>query len=158
MKKFLAFLLILFLIVPAYAESIDLSGLSYDELVALKDRINLAIWQSEEWQEVTVPQGLYEVGKDIPAGHWTIRCAGSYLSTIEVCDKIDSTNKDVDPYSYGSRFYWREEICNPSHEWYNQYDDISECDIELSDGLYVVIKYSSVVFTPYTGKPDLGFK
>ena len=58
----------------ALAEGIDLSGMSYDELVALKDRINLAMWQSDEWQEVTVPQGVWKVGEDIPAGHWTVKC------------------------------------------------------------------------------------
>lgn len=136
----------------------DLSGMSYEELVALKDRINLAMWQSEEWQEVIVPQGLYEVGKDIPAGHWTIKCAGTYFASIEVCDMSDSTGKDVDPYSYSSKYYWGEEVYNPSNMLYNQYNDLTECDIELKEGLYVVVKYSSVIFTPYTGKPDLGFK
>lgn len=158
MKKFLAFLLMFLMVSPVFAESIDLSRLSYDELVALKDRIDLAIWQSEEWQEVTVPQGIYIVGKDIPAGHWTIKCAGTYFANIEVCDTIDSTGKDVNPYSYSSKYYWDEEVYNPTNMLYNQYNDLVECDIDLREGLYVVIKYSSVIFTPYTGKPSLGFK
>ena len=37
---------------------IDLSGMNYDELVALKDQINRAIWNSDDWQEVEVPQGV----------------------------------------------------------------------------------------------------
>lgn len=158
MKKIFAFLMLLFLACPAFAESIDLSDLSYSDLVALKDRINLVMWQSEEWQEVTVPQGLYIVGKDIPAGHWTIKCAGTYFAKVEVCDVIDSTGKDVNPYSYSSKYYWKEEVYNPTHMLYNEYNDLAECDINLREGHYVVIKYSSAVFTPYTGKPSLGFK
>ncbi len=40
-----------------YATDIDLSHMSFEDLVTLKDQINLAIWNSKEWQEVTVPQG-----------------------------------------------------------------------------------------------------
>lgn len=158
MKKFLAFLLMFLMVYPVLAEDIDLSNLSYKELVSLKERINLAMWQSEEWQEVTVPQGIYIVGKDIPVGHWTVKCAGTYFAKIEVCDTIDSTGKDVNPYSYSSKYYWDEEVYNPTNMLYNQYNDLVECDIDLREGLYVVIKYSSVTFTPYTGKPSLGFK
>lgn len=64
MKKALSlFLAIMLLIVsiPAMAD-VDLTGMTYAELVALKDQINLAIWNSSEWQEVTVPQGVWKVG------------------------------------------------------------------------------------------------
>lgn len=158
MKKLLAILFVFLMSSSAFAEGIDLSSMSYDQLVKLKDRINLAMWNSQEWQEVTVPQGLYIVGKDIPAGHWTIKCAGSYFGKIEVCDVMDKTHKDVNPYAAGSRYYWQEEVYNPSNVLYNQYNDLAECDIILQNGLFVVVKYSSLIFTPYTGKPDLGFK
>ena len=53
MKKLVALVLAIVLSAGiALAEGIDLSGMSYDELVALKDRINLAMWQSDEWQMV----------------------------------------------------------------------------------------------------------
>ena len=43
MKKFLALVSLLSLLaVPVLAE-VDLSGMSYDELVALKDQLNLAM-------------------------------------------------------------------------------------------------------------------
>lgn len=169
MKRFLVFLLVILLTFPvliASAESekplnakdIDLSKMSYGQLVILKNLINKAMWESREWQEVTVPQGLYVVGKDIPAGHWTIKCAGSYFANVEVCDVIDSTGKDVNPYSYSSKYYWEEEVYNPTHMLFNEYNNLTECDIDLREGLYVVVKYSSVVFTPYTGKPSFGFK
>lgn len=136
----------------------SLSAYSYEDLVSLKEQINLAMWKSKEWQEVTVPQGVYKVGEDIPAGHWTVKCAGSYFGEIEVCDVLDATGKDVNPYSRNSVFFWDEQVYNPSHAMYNEKNNLSECDIILKDGLYVAIKYCSLIFTPYTGKPSLGFK
>ena len=56
MKKFLfSFIVLVLLITSAAADPVDLSGMSFDELVALRDQLNLAIWNSQEWQEVTVP-------------------------------------------------------------------------------------------------------
>ena len=70
MKRFLSLLVALLLLFPAAAlAQIDLSGLSYDELVALKDQINKAMWESKEWQEVTVaPRGVYEGRRGYPRG------------------------------------------------------------------------------------------
>ena len=59
MKKLLTIILILALAVPAaaFADLPDISNLSYDELIQLKDSINLAICNSQEWQEVTSRKG-----------------------------------------------------------------------------------------------------
>ena len=58
MKRFFC-ILFAFVLLPVFslADLPDLSGLSYDELVQLRDQINLAIWNSEEWEEVSVPSG-----------------------------------------------------------------------------------------------------
>ena len=72
-RLFILILAALILAGSAAADSIDLSSMSYDELVALREQLNLAIWNCQEWQEVTVPEGTYIIGKDIPAGHWSIR-------------------------------------------------------------------------------------
>ena len=50
----------------------DVSSLSFSDLIKLQEEINLALWNSDEWQEVTVPAGLYQVGRDIPAGTWVV--------------------------------------------------------------------------------------
>lgn len=153
MKRFLSLLLVFMLIVPAYAESIDLSGFSYDELVALKDRINLAMWQSEEWQEVTVPEGIWEVGKDIPAGHWTITVKGKGSATITYGNRLDRTGKQI---AYDSSvFYYK--IVNGPENWAFNDGDTNYIDLDLINGFYIELS-GGVVFTPYTGKPDLGFK
>ena len=163
MKRILAFLVALLLIVPsAFADplvttagSIDLSGLSYNELVALKDRINLAIWESDEWQEVTVPQGVWEVGVDIPEGHWTIKTEASSCY-ITITDALDASGKDDDIWN--GDLYYAESIKSSKNMFFDAENDRTEIDVELLKGMYVIIDYGSAIFTPYAGKPSLGFK
>ena len=153
MKKLLAFCLIFLLSYPAFAEIIDLSGLSYDELVALKDQINIAMWQSEEWQEVAVPEGIWEIGKDIPAGHWTITVKGKGSATITYGNRLDRTGKQI---SYDSSvFYYK--IVNGPQNWSFHDGDTNYIDLDLIDGYYIELS-GGVVFTPYTGKPSFTFK
>ena len=76
MKRFFCLLFVLvFLPLVSLADLPDLSGLSFDELVLLRDQLNLAIWNSKEWQEVKVPIGVWKIGDDIPVGKWTISAA-----------------------------------------------------------------------------------
>ncbi len=157
-KLFSALLAVLMLCTAsASAKTIDLSSMSYDELVALKDQINLALWESEKWGEVTVPQGVYQVGADIPAGHWTIKASetDSYASAYVKCGKTLSANKkDLEWDDY----YASASLVSDKSKGYNPITDITETDFELENGMYVIVEYSSVVFTPYTGKTSLGFK
>jgi hypothetical protein len=50
-------------------------------------------------------------------------------------------------------------IYNPNNEHYSN-GRITEYTFTVQDGDYIVIKdgYAPAVFTPYAGKPDLGFK
>lgn len=155
MKRFFAFLLMFLMVYPVLAEDIDLSGLSYAELVALKDRINLAMWQSEEWQEVTVPQGVWKVGEDIPAGHWTVKCApGASSSEISWGEKLSENGETI---AWSGRHSVYNRVRNPA-KYDNADNYIYEYSFVVVDGDYIVINYGSAVFTPYTGKPSLGFK
>ena len=101
MKRLISVLLLMMMVSCACAEDIDLSGLSYAELVALKDRINLAMWESEEWQEVTVPDGIWEVGKDIPAGTWTVSVPGRSYLWVRYGDKLSRNGMEVSASSIG---------------------------------------------------------
>ena len=156
MKKLLTIILILALAVPAaaFADLPDISNLSYDELVQLKDSINLAMWNSQEWQEVTVPQGLWIVGKDIPAGTWTVKCAIEGLSSVAFGDTLNETGTDV---KY-SQYYHSEIVVSPDYKRFEKDKDIAEYTFTVKDGDYIQIKNASVIFTPNTGKPSLGFK
>lgn len=154
MKKCLILLTALCLL-PALvlAAEIDLSGMSFDELVALRDQINLAIWESAEWEEVTVPQGVWKVGVDIPAGHWSIKPVDGGDCWVKYGDVLDSSGKDID-YSPAKI---SETLTSPLNSYYSANSDLTEIDIEAKDGYYFVIDFGSAVFSPYAGKPDLGF-
>lgn len=154
MKKLIPlFLAMIALAMPALAD-VDLSGMTYDELVALKDQINLAMWQSDEWQEVTVPQGVWEIGVDIPVGHWTIKAADGANTSIKYGSRLDATGKDM---SY-SDYDIYETVKSETRSTFDANEDLVQIDIDAKDGYFIVIDNGSAVFTPYTGKPSLGFK
>lgn len=153
MKKLLCIMIALLLPVAALAE-VDLSGMSYDELVALKEQVSLAIWQSEEWQEVEVPAGVYTVGKDIPAGKWTIKAADGVSSDIEWGDKLDASGTGLE---WDGSIYELEFLYSETYKFYEK-GDKTEITWDIKDGQYIIVSDGIVVFTPYAGKPSLGFK
>ena len=153
-KLLLALILVLALPVCAHAD-VDLSSMTFDELVALSDQINLAIWNSQEWQEVTVPQGLWKVGEDIPEGHWTIKAADGVYAYVSYGNTLEDNNKEV---SYMSKDYYSERVTSESYRSFEKGEDIIQIDIDVKAGSYVEIESGDVVFSPYTGKPKLGFK
>ena len=152
MKRIVAIVMVVMIVIANVAMAeIDLSGMTYDELVALKDQINKAMWECEEWQEVTVPQGVWEIGVDIPEGHWTILPEkGSFASLIIGNFRKGAT---VD----GSKSY----VTVASEDWeYYTDDTMQQADVILEKGQFVEVSADAgkAVFTPYSGKPDLGFK
>ena len=163
MKKTLALFLILALLCPAaLAESVDLSSLSFADLAALRDRCQMEMMKRDEWQEVTVPQGLWEVGAQIPAGTWVIRCAdaGRDSFLMRECSLRWGKGKPGDDFNWP----WKDEkgdveIYNPNNENYKG-GQITEyvITLEAGDFLYIHPQYNKAVFTPYTGAPSLGFK
>lgn len=156
MKRLVCVVLLLSLLALPVCAEIDLSGLSYDELVALKDRINLAIWASAEWQEVTVPQGVWEVGVDIPAGYWTITAAEGVSVCVSWGTELNAAKTDV-KISIGG-IYESNYLYSSSYPYYTPGDDRLSVSWELKDGQYIVIDSGTAVFSPYSGKPSLGFK
>ena len=153
MKKLICILLLVCMTTFAAADSIDLSGMSFEELVALKERINLAIWNCQEWQEVTVPEGLYVVGEDIPEGKWTIRAATAHFTVIKFGDTLEPNGIEI---AYSSN-YGRGDAYSPDSRHTKDSDPL-EFTFTAKKGDYVQVEYAPALFTPYTGKPDLGFK
>lgn len=156
MKKLITIILILALILPAaaLADLPDISGLSFDELVQLRDQINGAIWKSQEWQEVTVPIGVWKIGEDIPAAKWTISAASDNAivgTFIVYCSKLDSTGLEG---SWDGSVYVYQAIENEAYG--EGYYPIS-FDIECKEGMYLIVKEGPAMFKPFAGKPDLGF-
>ena len=156
MKKLITLLLIAALLLPAaaLADLPDISNLSFEELVQLKDQINLAIWNSQEWQEVTIPPGVYEIGVDIPAGHWSVRpVSGCGPDYIIYASGVKNQGHDVDLFA-GEHIM--ECICDPSATYYSgEYK--TSTDIIMEAGHFVRLD-CAMIFSPYSGKPDLGFK
>ena len=159
MKRFVCVLFVLVLFpLMSCADLPDISGLSFDELVELKDQINLAIWNSQEWQEVTVPIGVWEIGKDIPAGYWTIKAAPEMLFHIWYGDVLNESGTGAGLGWDG--FNGLSEVLssrtNKDGSW-KYPEDPSEINIKMVSGWYF-LNDGPVIFTPYSGKPDLGFK
>lgn len=72
MKKLMCITLILCVLPVIAIADVDLSSMTYDELLALRDQLNIEIFSRPEWKEVTVPGGQWSVGKDIPAGAYSL--------------------------------------------------------------------------------------
>lgn len=155
MKKLLSLILaICTLMIPVLclSESIDLSGLSLAELVTLQERVTMAMWKTEEWQEVTVPAGLYKVGVEIPAGKWTISAMPSAsMALVEIGDTLDDSGMGLSwtgnhqlNYLYGKE------------SWAYDESSMTSWDVTLTDGLYIKLG-ANMVFTPYAG-PGFSFK
>ena len=158
MRKMLYWIVVFVLFIPcAGAENIDFSRMSLSELTELRTRIQLAMMETDEWQEVTVPQGVYEVGKDIPSGTWTVKSFYGAESHLRFAwgDKLDDAGQHI---TYvGSK---RADIVSIFNEKARNYKegDLLEYTFTCQEGDYIVIEYTKAIFTPYHGKPDLGFK
>lgn len=153
MKKLVALALALVLLCStALAAEIDLSGMSLAELLELQQRVTMAMWETEEWQEVEVPAGVYEVGKDIPAGHWTITPIDGDTAMVSWGGKLNESGTDIDWMSS----YAIEQITSPLDS-YSEYNKIESVSWDLKEGSFIIIGSSSVIFTPFAGH-NLGFK
>ena len=156
MKKVVSFVLCLVLCCSVALAEVNLSGMSFDELVDLKDKINLAIWNSQEWQEVTVPQGVWKVGEDIPAGHWTVVCADPWRK-VEVSwgESLSESGESISWFGRNSVYNY---VYNEHHKYFEKDDGITSYSFEVKKGDYIIIDEGEAIFMPYSGKPSLGFK
>ncbi len=147
MKKLIALVVALILVSSvalATTASFDFSGMSLAQLVEVQQQLTMAMWATEEWQEVVVPAGVYEIGKDIPAGYWTITVNGKQYVAVDWGKKLNESKTEFD-YSdlYDSAFL--------------MHDNTKYVSWDLIENTYIIIQSGSVVFTPFTGH-SLGFK
>ena len=149
MKKVFTFILILIVLFSvALAENIDLSSLSYGELISLINQAQLEIMKSDKWQEVEVPPGTYIVGKDIPAGQWTISVHDSGYVDFEIGTAIKK-NGEID-YMSCLDDYKHITLIGKSSFLYTE-GNTTSYSLELLDNWYVVITTGSIIFNPYKG-------
>lgn len=136
----------------------ELSSFNFDELILLRQQIAQELTTRPEWKEVTVPIGIWKVGEDIPAGHWTISASDGNGPWVIVGSALEENGLDVDSWrSTMDGFYYKAELESPTYIFYKEGKSQSSFDIELKEGLFVQVKYASVVFSPFIGKPTLGF-
>lgn len=138
MKKLISLCLVLAVLalpVAAFAE-IDLSGMSFAELIDLRQQIDLLLFGSDEYKSVSVPQGIYTVGEDIPAGTYSLSVsAEAYSAYIEVYSAM--------PLDYENR------VCD-----YRISPSEPVAKITFEDGQIIQVESSNITFETYTG---LGF-
>lgn len=136
MKKFFAMLLVALMVLGgsvASAERIDLSALSLEELIALRQEIDLLIFGSDAYKNVAVPAGDYVVGEDIPAGTYTLESEGYGMISV---------------YADASKDIMGMKACHSVGGG----ETVGK--IELVDGQLVEIQMASIIFKTYAG---LGF-
>ena len=155
MKKLVCILLLIcFSLSCAFAENIDLSGMSIEELATLRDRCQMMIMKADKWQQVKVPVGVYQIGKEIPAGHWTITPIEGDTAMLIWGTKLDESGQNID--TWNTKFYNAQQITSPKDS-YSVYNSVESISWDLKDGQYLIITDCPVYFTPYAGV-DFGFK
>ena len=112
--------------ISAYADIPDISELSVDELVQLRDQIDTALF--ENGGAVELPFGDYVVGRDIAPGIYVIR------------PHIVEETED----NYGYYYYeMYENVDDDSSLDHNTVDSVQELKITLEEGMLFHIEYYS---------------
>ena len=94
MKKLLSFLFAWIILFSVASADVDLSSLSYNELIALQRSITAEIMYRPEWKEVKVPAGQWKVGEDIPAGTYCLKALESSVLIVIWRYEIDNYSND----------------------------------------------------------------
>lgn len=150
MKKFVGLVLALILICSFAVAEVDLTGMTFDELIELRQKVDAAIFASDGWQEVSVPAGIYKIGEDIPAGKWVVTPVEGSTAHISLGENIEANGMEL-----ASSFYY--EAVTSESDSFAAYNSIREVTLNLQEGTYVEIVDANVIFTPFKGH-NLGFK
>ena len=140
---------------PSETSSVEffVDELSYDELISIKNLLNIAIWNSYEWERVLVPFGIYEIGVDFPEGHWSFEAPDGSRVTIEYGTDLRESQMNL---SLDGE--WTERIYSESYQ-YRDEGDVTKTDLNLSPGNYLLVGGGVYTWvTPYAGGGSLGFK
>lgn len=102
---------------------------------------------------VHVKQGVYSIGDDIPAGRWNIRPADGASAVITICsglteDGVADITKIIDTVYLSSETSYG----------FNPNKDISNINLDLLEGRFILIELGNVIFSEASKKPVLGFE
>lgn len=133
MRKAITFVIIylICLFSFSFAEEFNFHDLSFKEIQGELDTYNLKIWQAGNWSSVIVPEGIYIVGVDLPAGNYSIRsCTNKAKCDLELIP----IGSDPDEYYHDSRY----------QDFFLSSSDKES--IELISGDRIIISYAGVQF------------
>jgi len=150
MKKLICLILAIFMVLLSTValSEVDISGLSYDELLKLVNEAQMLMMKSDKWQEVEVPAGTYQIGKEIPAGYWTITASPKQRPKITWGTKLKEDGITID--FWGSSFSTDTRITGVENWMYSE-GDVNSVNWDLKEGQYISIEEGSVIFTPFKG-------
>jgi len=97
MKKFVAvisILALLFCLISATAEEIDLESMTTDELVELQIKVQDELYKRDRFMNCFLNPGEYVVGEDFEAGDYLIHCVEAFRTSGCKIDAIDSETKE----------------------------------------------------------------
>lgn len=150
MKKLILFVLVFALLSPTFAlaDLPDLSDLTFDELGQLIIKAKQALWACPEWQQVEVPAGIYKIGEDIPAGHWSIQVPSGDFVYYAYGSQTDRTGTKID-----------DDHCDIFGGISGDASDhgLHQLDVIFEDGYYFEI-HGTCYFYPYVKKLNFTFR
>lgn len=129
MKKFLCLLVALFLVGSiALAEVVDLSSMTDDDLLALKDQVSQAVSDRGLIKEFQLTAGVYIGGVDIKPGRYI-------LTATEVNDSVSiGLGKDVESLDSDKGILFMDS------EYFREGDDPKTYSLSIAEGNVLVIK------------------
>ena len=163
MKKLLVLVLALALVIPSacaeQTEESPLASLSFDQLAVMRTIFQMEMMSRPEYKEVTVPQGVWQIGIDIPAGKWLVKCAdlsreSSGLRYTVIRWGIGEPQNGVWSASNAKGSVY---IYNPNSVYFTG-GEITEYIISVSAGDYIQISSNKAVFCTYTGQLSMEFQ
>lgn len=121
---------------------------TWNELLIIQSRLTDVMWESEEWEQIRIPAGIYEIGVHIPGRRWHMLAHEGDTSTIKMGATLDASGTGV-VYPYTSE---QISINDPN------YPDVTLTSVswDLKDGMYISISGSPVIFVP-SRESSLGF-
>lgn len=141
MKKLVALVLVMFLSLSLPAMSVMESkggDVPLSEMQALYLIMLESMWQSDEWQRVEVPAGVYEIGVEIPEGEWTISCDRDFI--VSVGTKLDGSKTDIPVENF------------KAYEYVDAEDYKSGWTVKLEKGDYIKLSKLVTFTTPIKGQ------
>ena len=139
--------------VPGFKEFSDsVQNYNFEQYKSLYDDILIEMKSRDEWQEVPIYDGTWEVGTQIPAGRWSIFPQDGELCGVHYGHRLN------DDGTLSSSIY-NEAIKSPLRSTYRDGIDVPFASMVAKEGYYFEFDNAGnyVVFTPYVGKPLFSF-